>query len=159
PPKKPASAYFIFLSRTSTDVPKSRLEANEATKSAATIWNKMTDAEKKPYFDEYKILYADFETRRAKWHKDPKNAPVLRKLNKDRKKHGKHRIHVPEGIAPKRPMTGFLRLVSSSLQLFADSCSCTKNWVIWAAQEAGSRWKALPEAEKTKFKQQFYQAR
>lgn len=53
----------------------------------------------------------DYQLRRERWYKDPKNAAVLRKLNKERKKRGKQRIHAPSNIGVKRPLTPFFRFV------------------------------------------------
>lgn len=53
----------------------------------------------------------DYRVRRDKWYKDPNNLAILRKLNKDRKKHGKQRIHMPSSItaSTKKPLTPFFR--------------------------------------------------
>jgi len=157
PPKKPAGPYFIFVARTRPADAKSIDDYLNASKTAAGIWRNMTDAEKQPYQDEYKVLYREYERQRAKWHNDPKNTPVLRLLNQDRKKRGKHMIHLPKGLGPKRPLNPFMRFVadlknSGTLSQDQQPSNDAQNYVVWAAREAGSKWRALPEAEKARYR-------
>ncbi|KIJ25626.1 hypothetical protein M422DRAFT_72101 [Sphaerobolus stellatus SS14] len=159
PPKKPAGPYFIFVSRTRPASTSTMAEHIQANKDSAAIWKKLTDSEKQPFKDEYKILFADYVARREKWFKDPKNAPIFRTLNKDRKKRGKKIIHRPDGVVPKRPLTGYFRFLQQLRDqgVFSpENAPAGTNIATWTGREGGARWKTLPESEKAKFNAQYY---
>lgn len=130
PPKRSPTPFILFYKRVFPS-PASRPGGITSTsKEAGTAWRNLTEAEKKvylvvyylasiceltvathyqPYNDEAKVLFDRYLVLRDEWYKKPENARVLRKLNKDRKKRGKTRIHAPATDAPKRPAPAFIR--------------------------------------------------
>lgn len=62
-PKRPASAYFLFLKDFRDSYPNKKDPAKEITKKAGERWNGLSDMEKTPY-------YRDAQVERAKWELD-----------------------------------------------------------------------------------------
>ncbi|KAF8591288.1 hypothetical protein K439DRAFT_1627016 [Ramaria rubella] len=153
PPKKPPTAFFIFYRRMYPSLSANPGNVTTKSKECATAWGNLTDAEKKPFFDEWKALTANYIAERDKWHNDPKNAEVFRMLNKDRKKRGKHRLHRPAGLQG-RPISGYIRFVQDLRKAnklsFHDAPEGTSP-LVWVARESAARWKALPTAQKENY--------
>nr|NP_001071792.1 transcription factor protein [Ciona intestinalis]BAE06615.1 transcription factor protein [Ciona intestinalis] len=62
-PKRPPSAYFLFLADFRKNYPGKSDPAKEITKKAGEAWNSLSDAEKTPYYRSAQLV-------RAKWEQD-----------------------------------------------------------------------------------------
>lgn len=62
-PKRPPSAYFLFLADFRKSYPGKADPAKEITKKAGEAWNNLSDAEKTPYYRSAQVI-------RAKWEQD-----------------------------------------------------------------------------------------
>jgi ABC-type transporter MlaC component len=71
PPKRPLSAFFLFMQKT-RPVVKERMPnapVQEISKEMGSIWRNMSDDEKKPFLDDNATLKANYAGERARWEK------------------------------------------------------------------------------------------
>ena len=71
PPKRPLSAFFLFMQET-RPVVKERMpnaSVQEISKEMGAIWRNMTDDEKRPFVDKNQEGKAKYAGERARWEK------------------------------------------------------------------------------------------
>ena len=69
-PKRPQTAYFLFLADFRIQVKDIKLKEGEKIPClAAKEWQKMTDEEKKPYTDKLAVEWKKYEGRMAEYKK------------------------------------------------------------------------------------------
>ena len=70
-PKRPMSAYFIFIhsDKMKKEVIDKKIKSTEISKYKSIQWAKLSDNDKKPYFEQAEIAKKNFEEEIIKWQK------------------------------------------------------------------------------------------
>merc|ERR1719462_1104309 len=68
-PKRPANGYFIFMTSKKDALIAEGMAFTEASKKCGELWNKLSEAGKKPFEDESAALKKKYEVELAKYQK------------------------------------------------------------------------------------------
>lgn len=80
-PKRPPSAYFLFLDDFRSKYPNKTDPAKEITKAAGAKWNEMTEVDKLPYQEAAKIKRNEWEEALKEYKMKTENQPNLLNRN------------------------------------------------------------------------------
>jgi len=140
PPKRPPSAYLLFMSDFRMEYkrinPEGFKRVTEVAKAGAAKWSSLSPEEKKPYEDDA----AERKSAFLKMYPDP--IPRKRKAGK---KGSKKRDKDPN--APKRPLSAYLLFMSDFRVEYMAKYPDTKK-VSDVAKAGAAKWGALTPSEK-----------
>ncbi|XP_033744913.1 high mobility group protein B3-like [Pecten maximus] len=66
-PKRPQTAYFLFLGDFRKKMKNSGLDHKDIIRQAGANWREMTDSQKKPYEEKSQLLQKDYDVELKKW--------------------------------------------------------------------------------------------
>ncbi|TFK47323.1 hypothetical protein OE88DRAFT_1666041 [Heliocybe sulcata] len=97
PPKGPGTPYIYFYKKYMAGVqrPLTMEAVNEHAKAAGATWKAMTEQEKQPFHEEYRVAAEQQSKALAEW-KENVDPAIVRRINKHRTKLGKPKVHAVE---------------------------------------------------------------
>jgi len=148
PPKRPMSGYLRFAvrRREAEGLKLTSLEqAREYNKKLGAEWKAMSDADKKPYLDEYLAAVPEYNRQREEYFK-ALPAAVFKEINKRRTLKGNKKMH---RFGPRAPAGPFIRFSEGvRLELKNASTGSESNQVIAVSRAAGEKWRNMSAADK-----------
>ncbi|XP_060075409.1 high mobility group protein B3-like [Ylistrum balloti] len=66
-PKRPQTAYFLFLGQFRKDMKNSGIDHKDIIRRAGAKWREMTDSQKKPFEEQSQVLQKDYDKELKKW--------------------------------------------------------------------------------------------
>jgi len=162
-PKKPVGgAYGCFLAAKRPEFTKACAgkKASAISTLAGESWKKLTEAEKAPYQKEYEAVKSKFDTDMAAFlnagGEKAKGARALaaeKRKGQDDPKAKAKRARKEDPNRPKKPTGGgYGCFLSKHRDAFQKECPGS---VAGVAKLAGARWKALSEADKKPFEEEY----
>lgn len=123
-PKRPSSAYFLFSMSIRNELLQQYPDAKvpELSKLASAKWKELTDDEKKPFYDEFRVNWEKYRVLRDEYEKT---------------------------LPPKRPSGPFIQFTQEIRPLVVKE-NPDKN-LIEITKLIGERWRNLNPVEKTKY--------
>lgn len=129
-PKRPASAYFIFLEKFRGDLAVKKRNGNtvptkigDIAKAAGVQWREMSDEEKKPFMEDHKIRKMQYDKQKQQ-HKPPRDE------NK-----------------PKKPRTAFFFFLEEFREKMKKKGASGKEIPVLAGEE----WRSMNEEDKKSY--------
>eukprot|EP01065_Artemidia_motanka_P042726 TRINITY_DN5777_c0_g1_i1.p1 TRINITY_DN5777_c0_g1~~TRINITY_DN5777_c0_g1_i1.p1 ORF type:complete len:217 (+),score=77.53 TRINITY_DN5777_c0_g1_i1:79-651(+) len=164
-PKRPLTAYFMFLADHREEITKACGSNNPAqvSKEAGKRWSEISPADKKKYDDQVAKAKTKYEADMEKFKKSPKHqewvdAVAEQKEAKAEKGARKGTKRAREEGEPKRPQTAyFLWLNSKGRKEAQEEKPDAKTTEI--AQLCGELWKGMSDAEKKPYEEQATKAK
>lgn len=148
-PKRPLSAYFIFLNdfraKTKKENPDLVKNVKEFGKAAGEEWRSLSDSDKEPYMEKNAELKEEYEEA-MKHYKPPKGFS----------KSGKGSKKAKDPNAPKKPMTAFFLFMGENRQRVKEEDPDLSHTQV--AKQLGEEWQNLDADEKADFEGRYQTA-
>jgi len=150
-PKKPLSAFFLFLSGYRTK--NASLKPTEASKLAAAMWKDMSSQQKQPYEKQYteeKSKYDEaMKIYKASGKEDAWRERTGKTTARTKSKKGKKQALTRDPEKPKKPLSAFF-LFLSGFRTKNTSLKITE-----AAKLAAATWKDMSKEQKQPYEKQY----
>jgi len=151
PPKKPLSAYFLWLGENRARIAGSLGEDGKkvtlVSKAAGAEWKTLSDKVKKPFADTAAELKADFLAKKEAFERQGGVIPA-RKSKKAAKAAKAKKTKDPS--LPKRPKNAYMLWLDDHRKEISDALG-PGHLVKEVAVEAGKRWRTCSDAEKSPY--------
>jgi len=150
-PKKPLSAFFLFLSGYRTK--NASLKPTEASKLAAAIWKGMSSQQKQPYEKQYTEEKSKYDEAMKIYKASGKEGAWRERTGKTtarmKAKTGKKEAWTRDPEKPKKPLSAFF-LFLSGYRTKNTSLKITE-----AAKLAAATWKDMSKEQKQPYEKQY----
>ncbi|CAI2379542.1 unnamed protein product [Moneuplotes crassus] len=152
PPKKPMTAYFLFMKEQRSVVKESNpdMKVSEISKELGKLWAELSDTEKEKFKNlaaEAKLQYDEDLKAYITEHGEPSKKP--RNSKKGAKKGSKKSSKTADPTKPKKPLTPFFLFQNSRRQALKEENPDMAHKDI--VRKMGEEWNQMTESDKKTF--------